>query len=117
MEVPEMEEMPANPILEKITLLLENQMKMLSMNTASSSTNSPDLSGVFEKLATVIERLDGKVGEQGMAIDGLSKPKKPRKAPKIDRGPDGMVAAVDGIPVTRDAEGRLAGLAEAPPEE
>lgn len=117
-EAPEIDDMVSNPILEKLTQLIEGQMKLMQGNTSqTASAPSPELGGVFEKLAQVIERLEGKVSEQGMAIDGLAKPKKPRKAPKIERGPDGMVAAVDGIPVTRDEQGRLAGLAEAPPQE
>lgn len=118
MEVPELDDLPSNPILEKLTALLENQTKMLSSNMNSPSTNNSDLAGVFDKLAQVIEKLEGRVSEQGGQLGALAAPKpaKPRKAPKIDRGPDGKVVGVDGIPVTRDENGLMSGLEGPLPE-
>ena len=84
----------------------------------TASQPSPELGGVFEKLAQVIERLEGKVSSQEEQIGMLSapKPKKPRKAPKLERDEQGMIKAVDGVPVTRDEQGRLAGLEGPLPE-
>jgi hypothetical protein len=113
MEVPEMEELPPNPVLEKLEMLLQNQIKIMEASKdPMSKTPQQDLTGIFDKLSAAIEGVNSKV-------DTLSqpKPRKKRGAPKIERGPDGKVVAVDGIPVTRDENGLMAGLAEAPPEE
>lgn len=109
-EAPEVE---SNPLLEKFQVLIENQMKLMERATSQSSPLD-QTSGVFDRLAQVIERLDGKVSAQEQAIGALSAPKPKKKAPKIQRGPDGKVAAVDGIPVTRDENGLLAGLVDVP---
>jgi hypothetical protein len=105
-------EVEKNPILEKLEMLLNNQIQMMENSKApTSSTPQQDFSGVFDKLSSAIEGMN-------MKIEAISKPKKrTRKAPTIERGPDGKVLAVDGIPVTRDENGLMAGLAEAPPEE
>ena len=105
-------EVEKNPILEKLEMLLNNQIQMMENSKAPiSTTPQQDFSGVFDKLSSAIEGMN-------MKIDTISKPKKrTRKAPTIERGPDGKVLAVDGIPVTRDENGLMAGLAEAPPEE
>lgn len=118
-KAPDPDTSATDPILEKLTQLIEGQMKLMQGNASKTASQpSPELGGVFEKLAQVIERLEGKVSSQDEQIGMLSqpKPKKPRKAPKIDRGPDGKVVGVDGVPVTRDANGLIAGLEGPLPE-
>jgi len=109
-------EIESNPVLEKLQSLIENQLKLMD-RSGRDSTPLDATSGVFDRLAEVIERLDTRVNGNEQAVGALAskKPKK-RSPPTIERGPDGKVASVDGIPVTRDENGLLAGLQEAPPE-
>jgi len=101
-----------NPVLEKLEMLLQNQIQLMEASKGPvASTPQQDFSGVFDKLTSVIEGLNQKV-------DALSKPKKrTRKAPTIERGPDGKVLSVDGIPVQRNEQGLIAGLEGPLPEE
>lgn len=101
-----------NPVLEKLEMLLQNQIQLMEASKSPvAATPQQDFSGVFDKLTSVIEGLNQKV-------DALSKPKKrTRKAPTIERGPDGKVVSVDGVPVQRNEQGLIAGLEGPLPEE
>lgn len=112
-DAPAVDTTPAsNPILDKLEMLLQNQIQLME-TTKGSTAASPqqDFSGVFEKLSAAIEGINSKV-------EMLSQPKKrTRKAPTIERGPDGKVLSVDGVPVQRDDKGLIAGLEGPLPEE